>query len=153
MNRKILFSTLISLAAASLLSAGEGEALFKSKCTMCHSLSIPKDMKSMIAPPAEGIAMHVKMAHHDKEAFIAFITDYALHPSAEKALCEKRTVKRFGIMPSQKDNVSEEELKKIAGYLYENFALGGHLHEKHRMMKERLMHGMQAPQQGKIQMH
>ena len=141
MNRKILFSMLAGLAAASLLSAGEGETLFNDKCAMCHSPKIPKDMKSLVAPPAEGIAMHVKMAHPEKEAFVAFVTDYAMNPSAEKALCEKRTVKRFGIMPSQKGNVSEEELKKIAAYLYDHYALGGQLKKKHEKMKRRLMPG------------
>lgn len=163
MNRRTIFSVVLSLAAVGHLWAGEGEALFKAKCAVCHSPQMPKDMSKMIAPPAQGITMHVKMAHPQKEAFVAFVSDYALNPSAEKALCEGRTVRRFGIMPSQQGNVTEEELRKIAGYLYDHYALGGHLKEKHERMRRRFMQGPghgqgmnpggDTPQQGKIQMH
>ncbi len=81
--------------------------------------------------------MHVKMAHPKKEDFTAFVVDYVQAPSAEKALCEKETVKRFGIMPSQKGNVTPAQLRAIADYLYATFAKGGHLKMMHEQMKRR----------------
>jgi cytochrome c len=146
-----------------ILWAGEGAALFQEKCSACHNLKIPKDMSTMVAPPAQGITMHVKMAYPDKEAFKKFVVDYVIHPSKEKSLCEKKTVQRFGIMPSQKGNVTGKELEEIAEYLYENFAKGGHLKQKHEMMKRKIYGegkkhppmeaGEPVPKQGKIRMH
>ena len=135
---------------ATLLQAQEsGEALFKAKCSMCHITSRPTDISKLIAPPAMGITMHVKMAHSDRNGFKAFVKDYVINPSADKALCEKYTLQRFKVMPSQKGNVTPEELDKIADYLYDNFAKRGGMgcrgmrgmgHGMHRGMG---MHGMQ----------
>jgi len=61
------------------------------------------------------------MKYNTKEDAVKFIADYVLHPSKEKALCKPQKIKRFGLMPSQKGNVTKEELEKIAGWLYDNF--------------------------------
>lgn len=99
----------------------EGKILFENKCTACHTAtrpSTPEAMNSLIAPPMQGVMRHVNMAFgYDKKAAIAFIKDYTLNPSKEKALCMPQQLDRFGLMPSQKGNVSPEELDKIADYL------------------------------------
>ena len=114
----------ITLAITGLYAQNSAEVLFKAKCSMCHILSRPNDISKLVAPPAMGITMHVKMAHPDREKFKAFIKDYVINPSVKKALCEKHTIARFSLMPSQKGNVTPEELDKIADYLFDNFAKG-----------------------------
>ena len=44
-----------------------------------------------------------------------------MNPSKEKAKCLPKSIKRFGIMPSQKDNLTEKELSLIVNYIYDNF--------------------------------
>lgn len=99
----------------------EGKILFENKCAACHTATRPatiEAMNSLIAPPMQGVMLHVKMAFEDdKKAVMAFIKDYTLNPSKEKALCMPQKIDRFGLMPSQKGNVTQEELDKIANYL------------------------------------
>ena len=129
--RKSVMKKFFALFAAALplLSAtptdtdrSKGAELFALKCSSCHTLRRPIRRSAMAAPPAMGIAHHVAMRYPERRAFVKFIVDYAMEPSADKALCEKETIERFGLMPSQKGAVRSEELKVIAEYLYDNFA-------------------------------
>jgi len=52
------------------------------------------------------------------EKFIPFIQDYVIEPSREKSYCDEESLKAYGVMPSQKGNVTQEELKAIAEYMY-----------------------------------
>jgi len=56
-----------------------------------------------------------------KQKVIDFIVDYAHNPSAEKSFCEKGAIKRFGVMPTQKENITKEELTLVAHYLYQKY--------------------------------
>ncbi len=102
-----------------------GEALFDDKCASCHIKMRPADISTLVAPPAMGVMRHVKMMYNTKEDAVKFITDYALDPQESKAVCMTDKIKRFGLMPSQKGNVSKEELAVIAGWMYENFGSPG----------------------------
>jgi len=99
--------------------------LFKSKCSICHQTMRPSDISTLIAPPIMGVMKHVKMEYSNKDDAIAFMVDYILSPSREKAVCLPHSIERFGVMPSQKANVTQEELTKIANYLYDNFPKRG----------------------------
>jgi hypothetical protein len=116
---------LLSLILGTSLFAQNAEDLFNEKCMMCHKKERPSTMEirqQMVAPPAMGIMFHVKEAfNHDKKKSIAFIKDYVINPSKEKAKCLPRSISRFGVMPSQKDQVTDSQLDLIANYLYENF--------------------------------
>ena len=127
----------ILLIASISLFAQSGEELFKNKCSMCHKVKIPNSMENLIAPPAFAITMHVKKEHPNLKEFTNFVQDYVINPSKEKALCAKKTVKRFGVMPSQKNSVTKEELSKIAKYLYSNFAKNS-FEENHKMLKKKM---------------
>lgn len=117
----------------------EGEALFKAKCSSCHVSSKPEDMSKLLAPPIMGVMMHLKKGIEGKDEAekrkntIAFIIDYVQNPSAEKSFMEPHAIERFEVMPSQKENVTPEELDIIANYLYDNFPSKGMNHKK---MKE-----------------
>lgn len=102
-----------------------GENLFKAKCAACHVNTRPSDISTLVAPPAMGVMRHVKMTYGTKEEAVKFITEYALKPDESKAVCMPDKIKRFGLMPSQKGNVTEAELQTIASWMYDNFGSQG----------------------------
>jgi len=124
---KSLLSAALFAAAAISLQAAEGEMLFKKNCVSCHIDTMPNmaDRSSFVAPPVFGVMFHVKEKYKSREDAVAFIVDYIMEPSKEKAVCLERTIKRFGLMPSMKGVVTEEEAKKIAGYMYDSFPPSG----------------------------
>jgi hypothetical protein len=97
------------------------EKLFNTKCASCHITSKPMNMSTLIAPPIMGVMRHVKMSYPNREKAIAFMKDYVLNPSKEKAVCMPQKIKRFGLMPSQKDLVTKKELDIILPWIYDNF--------------------------------
>ena len=121
--RKLLL--ILPLITGFAVASDDGKQLFESKCSSCHTMGMPQDRAKMVAPPAMGITRHLKMAHPKREDFQKFLADYVINPSAEKALCRKQTVKKFGVMPSQKGNVTADELKNIADFLFDNYAKDG----------------------------
>jgi len=130
-----LKTTLFTLGAAVLLTPSvhaqtSGSDLFKAKCASCHVTMRPSDTSTLVAPPAMGVMRHVKMTYGTKDAAVKFIVDYALTPDESKAVCMAEKIKRFGLMPSQKGNVTEAELKTIASWMYDNFGSKGQGHGK-----------------------
>ncbi len=119
MNKKILFFTLF--LATQIIFASDAETLFDNKCAVCHIKTIPTDRSKMIAPALRGIMRHVKMAYPNKNDAVNFIVDYALNPTKEKAVCQSYRISRFGLMPSQKGNVTISELEKIAQWMFDNY--------------------------------
>lgn len=113
----LLFGTVTSMAQE------KGSILFEEKCASCHFKQRPsfEAMNTMIAPPIMGVMSHVKEAKTTKPEAVKFIVDYIFDPSAVKALCMKQSIDRFGLMPSQKGNLTKEEALSIAGYLYDNY--------------------------------
>ena len=127
---------IISYEETTKIEISEGETLFKAKCSACHVTKKPEDMSTLIAPPIMGVMMHVKKGvtgeneTEKRENAIAFIVDYVQNPSAEKSLLEPHAIERFKLMPSQKENVTAEEIEIIANYLYDNFPPKGMNHKK-----------------------
>ncbi len=108
---------LVSFAQAS----DDAEKLFDAKCAMCHSKTMPKDRSTLVAPALFGVMRHVKMAYPKKDDAVEFIVDYVLNPTKKKAICMPQKIQRFGLMPSQKGNISQEELKEVAEWMFDNF--------------------------------
>lgn len=119
---KKLLKICLVLATSSLLFASEtAENLANEKCGSCHLMGeITKEkLDKMKAPPYWAIAKMVKIAHQDEADMVNFIVDFTLNPSEEKMLFPQETKKRFGLMPSQKNNVTEDELRQISEYILE----------------------------------
>jgi cytochrome c len=119
---------------ATLSLADGASSLFDAKCSMCHSKTRPTDMKSVIAPAISGVMRHVKMNYLSKDKAVEFMVDYVLNPSKDKAICMPQKIDRFGLMPSQKGNVTKEELESIASWLYDNYppkGFKGGMHQGH----------------------
>ncbi len=115
----------LSLVTVAHATPTNGEKLFNAKCSACHISTFPKDKSKLIAPPLMGVMRHVKMSYSTKDKAVDFIVDYALNPTAQKAVCMPMKIKRFGLMPSQKGSVSEEELREIASWMFDNFPKNG----------------------------
>ena len=114
---------LVFLAAALSLAAQDAAQLTEQKCGSCHIVSNPtiEKVKHISAPPMWGVARQLKEKMADRKAFVDFVVDYALNPSKEKIVFNKAAMERFGLMPSMKGTVSENELKEIAEYLYDTY--------------------------------
>ena len=115
----------LSLVTVAHATPSNGESLFKAKCSACHISTFPEDKSKLVAPPLMGVMRHVKMKYSTKEKAVDFIVDYVLNPSEQKAVCMPMKIKRFGLMPSQKGSVTQEELKEIASWMFENFPKKG----------------------------
>ncbi len=116
----ILISTLLTLSSQAY-ATDSAETLFNAKCSACHSTTRPTDMDKVIAPALMGVMRHLKMSYPDKTKAVAFIKDFTLNPTKEKSICMPRKIERFGLMPSQKGNVTEAELELIASWMFDNF--------------------------------
>ncbi len=121
MKSILKISTLITAAALSAAAAPTAEQLFDTKCAVCHIKTRPADKSALIAPPVMGVMRHVKEHYGDKATAVAFISDYVMNPQRSKAVCMPRSIKRFGLMPSQKGAVTEAEVQQIAGWMYDNY--------------------------------
>ena len=149
MKRISIISTLAVVLAILLASCNQttgrkavaqrkGKALFYQKCNVCHIDSRPTKEQApyLLAPPIMGVMHHVKngiKADNPKEKrakAIAFIVDYVHNPDKSKSLCEEHAIKKFGLMPSLRNAVTQEEIRLIANYLYDNFPPKGMNHDK-----------------------
>ena len=110
----------------SILSAGEttGKELFEKNCMTCHATSKSFDQVKA-APPIMGVAKRVKMYYSNKEDAVNFIVDFAQNPNASVSVFPDRAVQKFGLMPSMKGIMTDEEFKKVGEYIYDNFPFGG----------------------------
>lgn len=125
--------------SVAVVEDSEGKELFEKVCTQCHKTAPPstkEERQAMLAPPIMGVMFHVNdgvkvdKPEDKKQAVIDFIVDYAHNPSADKSFCEKHAIERFGVMPTQKDNITKEELTKVANYLYDAYPSGSVDHDK-----------------------
>ncbi|HIQ47619.1 MAG TPA: c-type cytochrome [Sulfurovum sp.] len=109
--------TLLLLATTTAITlASTGAELLEKKCASCHMLEAPTfhQIPTLKAPPLDSIVFHVNLAIEDEQKKKEFIVDYVLNPDVSKTVCESNKVAKYGVMPSQKGNVSKEELALIA---------------------------------------
>jgi len=138
--KKILLIALAFFGTLSLHAGTDAESIFTNNCVACHMKKpmmdkskmmqmskedrmsmMQKMMKNMKAPPMSKVSGKLKSEFKTKEAFVAFVKDYIVNPSAEKAKCMPMAVKKFGVMPPIGKSLSETELDTIANWMYDNF--------------------------------
>ncbi len=129
---------LLLLLAAALFLAGcsqgkktnnlDGKKLLEQKCTKCHNIDLPpKTFEDEKAPPMMAVAFHIRSFIKTEDESqripkaVAFVKDYVINPSASKSFCDKESLKTYGIMPSQKGKVTQDELQAIAEYMFSHF--------------------------------
>jgi cytochrome c len=126
----VLLLFLFSACESSTSSAVklDGEELIAQKCAKCHNLDMPpKSYENEVAPSMMAVTFHLKdfitsndPSEHEAK-IIAFVKDYVIDPSRDKSFCDKASLDSYGLMPSQKGNVTEDELEAIAHYMYETY--------------------------------
>jgi len=118
----LLFSLLLTTNIVFSNNEQSKELIVK-KCASCHVLNIPSPQKlaTLTAPPMNAVMYHVKSELKEVIKQKAFIIQYSLNPQPKNAVCKSTKVEKFGVMPSLKGKISNEELKKISNYLIENF--------------------------------
>nr|WP_321266770.1 c-type cytochrome [uncultured Sulfurimonas sp.] len=119
---------LIATLFASTLFAQTGSEIFNKNCSSCHadSLGVTVDLQDRYkgiykAPYIKDLVIKLKAKTQNQEAFTSFIQSYINDPSKRKSLYGKRAIKEFGLMPSLKGALTDEEIVILSDYLYFNF--------------------------------
>jgi len=114
--KKILIT---SVALVAIVFANSAQDTFKAKCVMCHTAKVVDSKQNLIGPPADEVMLHVKEKFSNKEDAVAFMKDYIFNPNPKKALCA--SMDKFGLMPSQKNIISNKEAIEVLEYMFDNF--------------------------------
>jgi len=107
----------------------DGKKLLQEKCSSCHNLDMPPkiDDKTDLAPPMMAVSFHlidfIHGATKDDKILKAtdFIKEYVINPQRSKSYCDKQSLKQYGLMPSLKGKVTQDELEAIAKYIFEHY--------------------------------
>ncbi|MEA3228901.1 MAG: c-type cytochrome [Campylobacterota bacterium] len=106
----------------------DAKKLIVQKCASCHNLNMPPIISdNELAPPMMAISFHIhnfmKPSNESQRTAdaIAFVADYVRYPSLKKSFCDKKSIQRYGLMPSQKESVTEDEVKAIASYMFTHY--------------------------------
>ena len=127
---------MLLIGAVSLMGAEQkvdGEKVFDKACASCHVKMITADetkkiFKTLKAPPMVEVSGQLKrnikiIEDIDDEihraVVIAFIKDYVMYPHLDKSMCEGMALEKFGLMPSLKGKLSDEELNAVAAWVYD----------------------------------
>ena len=57
-----------------------------------------------------------------RRVIIAFIKDYIENPSVQYSMCHPMAIEKFGIMPSLKGKLSEEERQAVAEWVHDRYS-------------------------------
>jgi cytochrome c len=106
----------------------DSKKLLEEKCASCHNLDMPPyTFEDEKAPPMMAVAFHVVdfIKTDDESQRVpkakAFVNDYVINPGVDKSFCDKESLESYGVMPSQKGNLTEGELEAITNYIFEHF--------------------------------
>ncbi len=115
-------------------SLKSGQKVFDRVCSSCHvelldKKTALKKFPTLKAPPMNEVANQLKTNIIIKDddddvhraVVIAFIKDYIKYPGLSKVMCNPPAVDKFGIMPSQKSLLNEEEINAVATWLYDRY--------------------------------
>jgi cytochrome c2 len=106
-----------------------GEMLFEDKCSLCHAVEPPKCENRFPenGPDMEMVTRSIKAKYtdvagdFDEDAARKFVVDYVFQPHETKAILMDNATEKYGIMPSLKGSVTEEEVEHIMDFLLEKY--------------------------------
>jgi len=108
----------------------DGKKLLEEKCSICHNLDLPpKTFIDEKAPPMMAVAFHIKdfiKVVNKSEKIpkaIDFVKDFVINPSVSKSFCDKKSLDSYGLMPSQKGKITQEELQAVAEYMFKRYTI------------------------------
>jgi len=118
--------TSLILLSTIILSAQSGDEIFSKHCASCHVVTLGISNEGGYsnkyitqAPYIVDLIKKLKQKTASKEEFTAFITEYIQNPNKRKSIYGKKAIKEFGLMPSLENALSDEEMKMLVNYLYE----------------------------------
>ncbi|ADR33358.1 cytochrome c, class I [Sulfuricurvum kujiense DSM 16994] len=122
------------LFTAAGLYASEGYSVYQKHCMKCHAELIEKKevlkvMHTLKAPPMNEVSNRLRenivISDDDddvkRRVTIAFIKDYIEHPSVQYSMCHPMAIEKFGIMPSLKGKLSENERQAVAEWIIDRY--------------------------------
>ncbi len=141
MKKTLILTAAVLFSALTLNANSGGTDIFKAKCQACHMLKPPMDRQKMMQmSPGERRAMKQKIMHTmkappmskvsaklkhdfggDREKIIAFVKDYIVNPSEEKAHCMPMALQRFGTMPPIGRTLTASELDTVSAWIVDGF--------------------------------
>jgi len=103
----------------------EGEKLFNKYCSTCHTSIVGVNESGgdttyimEKAPYVKDVVEKLKEQTKTKDKFALFIKNYIEQPTKRKSLYGKRAIKKFGLMPSLKGVMDDEQKEQLINYLY-----------------------------------
>ena len=143
MNKIISILGMLSLLSGSLLAEYEqdgsvdGYKVYQKNCKKCHIEMITvtetmKRVKTLTAPPMvevstrlkENILLKETYEEVKRELVLTFMRDYIMHPNIDKSMCRLGAIDRFGVMPSQKGIITEDESHAVTEWIYDHYTAG-----------------------------
>ncbi len=125
---------LISIVCSTLLMASDGYSVYQKHCSGCHvemmeKKEVLKKLHTLKAPPMVEVSNRLReniiIADEDEDVkrrvMIAFIKDYIDYPDVQYSMCHPMAIEKFGIMPSQKGKLSEDEKHSVAEWIVERY--------------------------------
>lgn len=125
---------LVLVMAGFTLCASDGYSVYKKHCIQCHvevmeKQEVLKKFKTLKAPPMVEVSNRLKENIIIKEeddavkrrVVIAFIKDYIENPNIDYSMCHLGALDRFGVMPSLKGKLTEEERQAVAEWVYDRY--------------------------------
>jgi len=128
---KTLFALLLT---GYTLWAIDGYGVYQKNCMQCHvevmeKSVVLKNLKNLKAPPMIEVSHRLKdnivIQDGDEDVkrrvIIAFIKDYIENPSVQYSMCHVMAIERFGIMPSLKGKLTDEERQAVAEWVHDRY--------------------------------
>lgn len=117
------------------LYGADGYSVYQKNCMQCHvemmeKKEVIKVLHTLKAPPMVEVSNRLKeniiIADEDEDVkrrvTIAFIKDYIENPSVQYSMCHPMAIEKFGIMPSLKGKLSEDEKQAVAEWIIDRYA-------------------------------
>jgi len=125
---------LLTLLLSSLLFSDKGYEVYKKNCMVCHAEMMSAEyalshIDTLVAPPMVEVSArlkdNIKTTDDEKDVnrylFILFVKDYIINPNLDNSMCNTGAIEKFGVMPSLKGKISDEERQAVAEWLYERY--------------------------------
>lgn len=124
----------IIAALAALLYGADGRDIYQKHCMRCHAeimekKEVIKHLSTLKAPPMIEVSNRLKenviISDDDddvkRRVIVAFVKDYIDNPSINYSMCHPMAIEKFGIMPSLKGKLSDEERQAVAEWVYDRY--------------------------------
>ncbi|MDD2781726.1 c-type cytochrome [Sulfuricurvum sp.] len=117
-----------------IMMGADGYSIYQKHCSHCHvemmkKTEVLKQLHTLKAPPMIEVSNRLKeniiIADEDEDVkrrvTIAFIKDYIENPSVQYSMCHPMAIEKFGIMPSLKGKLHEDERQAVAEWIIDRY--------------------------------